>query len=262
MNRIASFAALLLVSGSLAAAAPAKVLVLGTYHFANPGKDQHNVEAVDVIAPQRQRELEALANALARFRPTVVAVEWPEAVVKERWAAYRDGTLPESRNEVVQIGFRLARAAGLDLVHGIDADGEFPYDAVEAYARAHGQSAILDAAQAEVAAFVARTSALQHERTIGGVLRELNRPGSAQRDHGFYMQMLRIGGGDEQPGVALNVAWYARNMRTCARLVQLLEPGARAVVVFGHGHKYWLERCARDTPGLEFVEAADYLPDE
>ena len=261
MHRLASLACLLLVAPLLQAAEPAKVLVLGTYHFGNPGKDQHNVESVDVLQPARQRELEALTASLMEFRPTFVAVEWPDAVVQERWAKYRDGTLPESRNEVVQVGFRLARAAGLDAVHGIDADGDFPYDAVDAYAKAHGQSAILDAAQAEVAASVARTTALQRERTIGGVLRELNTPGSAQRDHGFYMQTLRIGGGDDQPGVALNVAWYARNMQTCARLVQRLKPGDRAVVVFGHGHKYWLQRCAEDTPGLEFVEAARYLPE-
>jgi hypothetical protein len=40
----------------------------------------------------------------------------------------------------VQLGFRLAKAAGLQNVYGIDVDGDFPYDAVLDFAKAHGQS--------------------------------------------------------------------------------------------------------------------------
>lgn len=260
MRRLASLVALLLLGAAAHAAEPIKVLVLGTYHFSNAGLDQHNVEAVDVLLPERQRELAALVESLAKFQPTFVGVEWSDDVVQERWAKFRDGTLPESRNEVVQVGFRLAREAGVERVRGIDADGEFPYQAADAYARSHGMGVMLDEAQAEAAASVARITALQRDLTIGGVLHELNSEAETQRSHAFYANTLRIGGGDEQPGVALNVAWYARNMQTCARLVQQLKPGDRAVVVFGLGHKYWLERCVRDVPGLELVSAREYLP--
>ncbi len=242
------------------AAEPARVLILGTYHFGNPGKDMHNVEADDVLASQRQREIEALVASLARFEPTLLALEWPKALVDERWAKYRAGTLPESRNEVVQIGFRLAKAAGVERVHGIDVDGNFPYDAVAAYAAKHGQQPILDAARTRSAAMVARTNELQRTHSIGAVLHDMNLAATIDADNAFYADMLKVGGGDEQPGVALNVAWYTRNMQSCARLVQRLEPGDRAVVVFGAGHAYWLRRCVIDVPGVELVEATDYLP--
>ncbi len=35
------------------AAGRAEVLVLGTYHMANPGHDIHNMQADDVLAPRR-----------------------------------------------------------------------------------------------------------------------------------------------------------------------------------------------------------------
>ena len=57
----------------LPAAEPARVLIVGTYHFSNPGQDQANVDAVDVTAPQRQAELQAITDALAKFAPTMVA---------------------------------------------------------------------------------------------------------------------------------------------------------------------------------------------
>ena len=39
---------------------PVQVMVLGSYHFGNPGRDKVNAHVDDVTTPQRQRELEAL----------------------------------------------------------------------------------------------------------------------------------------------------------------------------------------------------------
>ena len=42
---------------------PIEVMVLGTYHMANPGLDLANVKSDDVLKPQRQKELEAASDA-------------------------------------------------------------------------------------------------------------------------------------------------------------------------------------------------------
>ena len=92
-----------------AESARTQVLLVGTYHFSNPGRDLNNVKAVDILAAGRQQEVGKVVAALARFAPTQVAVEWPAQVVNERYAQFRAGQLPQSSNEVVQLGFRLAR---------------------------------------------------------------------------------------------------------------------------------------------------------
>lgn len=260
-HRIA-LAALLLLTASFTARAeaPAEVLVVGTFHMANPGQDIHNAEVDDVLAPKRQEEIAAVVDALARFAPTVVAVEWPAAVASERYAAYRAGTLEPSRNEVVQLGFRLAKQRDLAQVHGLDVDGRFPFEAVASFAAANGQQARIDAAMALGAAAVKEIETVLRERGIAALLRRMNDPARALADHGFYMDMLRIGRGDEQPGAALAAAWAERNLAICARLVQALRPGDRAVVFYGAGHAHWLRRCAIETPGLRLVEANDWLP--
>ncbi|MCY3551312.1 MAG: hypothetical protein OXH39_12705 [Candidatus Poribacteria bacterium] len=51
------------------------VMVLGTYHMANPGADAVNFEADEVLAPKRQRELQQLVEQLARFNPTKITIE-------------------------------------------------------------------------------------------------------------------------------------------------------------------------------------------
>ncbi|MGZ8364420.1 MAG: hypothetical protein ACXW3D_10455, partial [Caulobacteraceae bacterium] len=105
------------------AAEPVRVMVVGTMHFSNPGADMHNVKVDDVLAPKRQAEIERVTAALLKFKPTIVATEWPEKIVAERYPKYADGTLAQSRNEMVQLGFRLGKAAGAR-VEGADADGD------------------------------------------------------------------------------------------------------------------------------------------
>jgi len=41
-----------------------EVLLLGTYHMDNPGRDAVNVEADDVLSADRQSELEQLCDRL------------------------------------------------------------------------------------------------------------------------------------------------------------------------------------------------------
>jgi hypothetical protein len=241
-------------------AAPAEVMIVGTYHFANPGKDQHDVKADDVLTPARQQQLDAIAKGMMRFHPTVVAVEWPADLVKERYAKFLAGTLPPSRNEVVQLGFRLGKNAGLAAVHGIDVDGDFPYEPVQEWAKKNAADAGLTAAQNEIEASVTKLTEMQHSGTIGSALREMNRPENIAKDYSFYAELLHYGSGDEQPGAKLLSAWNARNFDICARLVQSLHPGDHAVVFFGAGHSYLLRRCVSETPGLKLVEANPYLP--
>lgn len=240
--------------------APAQVMIVGTWHFANPGLDMHNVEAVDVMTPERQAQIVAVTDALARFRPTLVAVEWPAAVVDERYPGYREGTLKASANEVVQLGFRLADRQDLERVHGIDAPGEFPFGPIAQWAQANGRAGEIEQAQAAVAARVAEQGRLQQVHTIGEVLHLINAPEHVEADQAFYIDLLRFGSGDDQPGAELNAAWARRNFQICARLLQTLQPGDRAVVFYGAGHAHALRRCAIEASGVELVEATDYLP--
>jgi hypothetical protein len=238
---------------------PAQVLIVGTYHFANPGLDLNNVEVDDVLAPKRQEEIAALVKAVGAFDPNFVAVEWPAAATDEKYGAYRKGALPESRNEVVQLGFRLAAQQDIARVHGIDAPGDFPFEAVQAWAAANGQEARLGAMLESAQAMTARTTEQLKTRTVGAMLRDFNTPAAIEQAQSFYADLLRFGAGDEQPGAELNAAWGKRNHIICAKLLQALKPGDRAVVFYGQGHAHALQRCAIEAPGVELVDAEKYL---
>ncbi len=249
--------------------APIEVMVVGDFPMtrpeanpeANPGQDLHNQVLDDVLAPQRQAELREVARGLVRFHPTKVAAEWPADIAADRYVDYYENRLPPSHNEVVQLAFRLAKAAGLRTVYGIDADGKFPYEPVAAFARKHGQSGILAAAGAQTEAQVKAQATALAEGGIAGELRFLNDPHRLAKDNAFYRETLRIGAGRDQPGAELLTAWYRRNFLICASLLQLARPGDRIVVFYGAGHAFLLRQCVSETPGFVLVEPNTYLPE-
>ena len=257
---LAALATLLFAAGS-PAAPPIQVMIVGTYHMSNPNRDMHDVKADDVLAPKRQAEIAEIVNGIARFRPTVVDVEWDADTAAVRFPEYLAGTLPASRNEVVQLGFRLAKQARIAAVHGIDVEGDFPYDPVAAYARTHGQMPLLDAADREVAASISRVNDILAKGTIAAALRYLNDPARIASDNAFYRTTLRVGAGADQPGAELLTAWYKRNFYICAHLIQIAHPGDRVVVFYGSGHAFLLRQCVGETPGFGLVEPNAYLPE-
>ena len=99
----------------------------------------------------------------------------------------------------------------------------------------------------------------QAEGTIRDALREMNRPESIAADAAWYGDLLRYGGGDEQPGANLLASWTRRNLEICARLVQTAQPGDRVVVFYGAGHAHLLRQCVREVSGFQLVEANDWL---
>lgn len=251
------------------AAEPVEVMVLGTYHFANPGRDVVNMKADNVLRPAPQRELEALADALATFRPTKIAVEneaeGPEFTLTS-YQVFQPSMLAEHVNETVQIGYRLAHRLGHENVYGFDeqpGEGEpsyFPFEAVQKYAAEHGMTGPIAAIMTEVEAVIEEMGAAQSTKTIPELLMMQNRRDELKRMHGLaYYGLLAIGDGDEQPGAELNAYWFMRNAKMFAKLGLIAEPGDRVLVVVGSGHKFWLDHFIEATPGFKLIDPMPYL---
>lgn len=252
------------------ARAPVQVMIVGTFHLANPGQDMHNMTVDPVTTPAKQAELEAVAAALSRFRPTAVAIERvasdPVTLLDARYGAFTPADLLEDADERVQIGYRLARREGLERVYAIDEQpgaGErdyFPIDKVMDWAAAHDQQARLQVLNGPVAAMVEDLQARQRRESLGALLADFNR-----LDHpvngtlNLYYGLLAFGDAVDQPGAELNAAWYERNAKIFAKLMRTVQPGDRIVVVYGAGHAYWLRHFIENTPGFELVEATPYL---
>jgi hypothetical protein len=241
---------------------PAQVLVLGTYHFHNPGLDVVQTEVADVLSAQKQAEIAAVVEAIARFRPTRIAVEKLPAsahLLDSLYAAYRAGRHELSRDETQQLGFRLAGRFGHPRLYAFDHGGEFPFGAVMQYAQTH-DPAFVGFVQAELGRITAESNRQQREYTVGEILRMANEPRKLAADHGMYMRFARVGAGDSFVGADLLSKWYDRNIRMFGNLQRMAEPGDRVLVIVGSGHAPILRELVTYDPAMSLVEAVDYLP--
>jgi len=245
-----------------------EVMVLGTWHFDNPGQDLNNIQAEDVLTSRRQAEIAAVATSIARFRPTKIAVERVSStpdLLDPNYRAFRVTQLAAQRDERVQLGYRIANMLGIHQVYAIDEQptgGEpsyFPFDTVTAYARAHGQGqrlqVALDGAASEARAFDAR----QPKSSIAQLLIAANDDGAFMSSIRFYYDVLAIGDTEQQPGAVLNAMWYMRNAKIFGKLMRVTEPGDRVLVIYGAGHNYWLRHFAKETSGYQNVDPLAYL---
>ena len=247
---------------------PVEVMVIGTYHMANPGRDIHNVKADDVLKPQRQREIEALAVALAEFRPTKIVVERiakTPALVDHGYAQFTPADLMKNRDERVQVAYRLAHRLGHKSVYAIDEDsgpGEpdyFPFDKVVAWAKANNGQGRVDAIMTEGGRAVKQIEEAQAKGSIADVLIWLNTAERTREDQELYYSILGVGDTEAQPGADLNAMWYLRNAKIFAKLMTVAKPGDRVLIVYGAGHNFWLRHFAAHSRGYVNVDPVPYL---
>ena len=50
-------------------------MILGVYHFANPGLDYVKSDLDDHLSEKRQKQIAEVVELLAKFRPTKIAIE-------------------------------------------------------------------------------------------------------------------------------------------------------------------------------------------
>ena len=239
----------------------ARVLVLGVFHMANPGRDMFNLQVDDVLAPRRQKELSDLAEMLKRFQPTKIALESPAGSekIRKQYEDYLAGNYSLTRSESDQIGFRLAKALGHKQVYGIDIQGDFPFDPIAQFAKRNGKEELLNGLISQVPKEIETMSAILSKGTIMDLLRYINQDEHVRRDHEFYMSMAQFAGNGEYPGPDLLAAWYQRNIRIYSNLRGILDsPDDRVLVIYGSGHLFWLQRDVFDSPDLELVRLGDY----
>ena len=241
--------------------ARAEVLVLGVYHMANPGHDIFNMQADDVLAPKRQAEIAQVIAALKKFNPTKIAVEADSFSdrIPKRYADYVAGKYELTRNEIDQIGLRLARELGHKTVYAVDVDGEFPFQRIIDYAKASDRSKELDAMMAEIGGMVKAENTYLASHTVLETLLYMNADNKVVEDVGFYYREARFGQPGDWAGADLVADWFRRNMRIYSNVLQLADsPSERVLVIFGAGHLGWLQHDFASNPNLRLRKLAEF----
>lgn len=228
--------------------------------MANPGRDIFNMQADDVLAQKRQKEIAELIEVLKKFKPTKIAIEsdiWSKRRTDE-YASYLAGKHMLSQNEIEQIGFRLAKEMGHKTIYPVDVDGDFPMGRVTNFAKANGRGDKLDAAMSGWGVLVKEQGEYLQKHTILETLQLINSDQRAARDIGLYFELVRYGDTSDYAGADLLAAWYQRNVRIYQNIVKLIEsPNERVLVVYGSGHLPWLRQMVSNDPSVNLRKLSD-----
>lgn len=237
-----------------------QVLILGTYHMGG-SRDYIQTSADDVLSPRRQREIEVLVDALAAFRPTKIMVEAPltrDSALNVRYRHYAAGQDTLRRNEIDQIGFRLAKRLGHGRVYAIDYPQDEDIERVVGWAAQHGDTGFVNSVQRFGARMQARSDSLPG-LTVTEYLRRLNSPAEDALGQSAYLGMARVGRDTAYVGADVVAGRYARNLKIFANLARLTEPGDRVLVIYGASHGKLLRDFVRESTDLELAETDRYL---
>jgi len=246
----------------------AQVMVLGTFHFANPGLDLINTSIDDVLAPERQAQIQSVAEALAEFDPTKIVLELPPAdqtAFNERYRSYLEGEVELGPNEHDQLGIRLAEMLGHERLFGIDVRADLDLAAAIRGAQERGQDGLAQRVGELIGDMEAGVAdAHGSERTIAELLRIHNGAGDLLDQavgDAFYLTLVEVGSDEEPLGADVVADWYRRNLRIFGNLLRLVDSEReRVLVIYGSGHRSLFELFLQQHPRVRSVSALDYLP--
>ncbi|HUR98330.1 MAG TPA: DUF5694 domain-containing protein, partial [Pyrinomonadaceae bacterium] len=206
------------------------------------------------------QEMARLMEVLKRFRPTKIAVEsnvWGKRRTQE-YADYVAGKFTLTRNEIDQIGYRLAKELGHTTIYPVDVDGDFPMGRVTNYAKANGRADKLDAAMGGAGAAVKEQGDFLRTHTVLETLEYMNADARVARDVGLYYELVRYGDATDPVGADLLAAWYQRNIRIYQNIVRLIDsPNERILVIYGAGHLGWLRQNVSNDPAVKLRKLSE-----
>ena len=166
-----------------------EVLLIGTFHYHNPGADVAKTKSFDILSEKSQKELEQITLKIKQYNPTKIFVEWLYKEQPELDSLYqlyqKDNYFTNDslssfylKNEIFQLAFRVAKANNLDKVYAVDyKDTEFPFEAVMQAIVENDQVDLKEEIEAGIATF---TTEFDNKIDAGVSLKELmyhvNRP--------------------------------------------------------------------------------------
>ncbi len=252
------------------------VMILGSHHLA--GWDGDNID--DMRAPKRQRELQQLADQLAQFQPTKIAVEvdYLDSNLQQEYNAYLKDEFQLERHEIHQVGFRLAKMVRHSKVYCVDywPKQDPIFESMKGhlinrseFAKKHNQRHLFGShpgSPEKVTQDEDGTGWIEPEEyePIIDMYIRLNQPAWSRASQRAYLHDARIGLDDKYPGADwLAHIWYARNLKIFVNLTRITESADdRILLIIGAGHVFLVQQFLEDSGDYIVESPLDYLSAE
>lgn len=253
------------------------VVLLGTYHFNNPGNDAIKSEVRNILEPKNQAELEKITDLISKkLKPNQIFVEDEfsnKTKLNQLYQAYLNNsfdkitdTISNARskkkhkeNEIYQLAFRLGNKAKNDSIYPIDHFSEMRFDLLQKKA---GENEELKKEFVEsLKSFSNDYKICINEYELIQTLKCLNTPEIRLSNKGFYISLAnKIGVDDDYFGANLVADWYKRNLLIYSNFQDQIKKGSKNVlIIIGAGHSAMLYDFIKNDKNFNLIEVDEIL---
>ena len=241
-----------------------KVLLLGVFHFDNPGLDVAKFDNANILSQTRQTQVLEIVQRLKNFSPDKIFIEsTPEnqnkidSIVRQ----FKDGTYTLRANEIDQLGLRLAKELNLPTLYAADfRDADFPFDSLMKSAAQAGQTVIINRVQKMIDSVQASFNNELKKSTIAEMLIRENTPEAVKLQNEFYLGLLPVGVKGNHVGSYLVSEWWRRNMIIYENVLKRLDNSEKKIIIiFGSGHTALLSQLMHYNSSIELVDIEKLL---
>lgn len=252
-----------------------EVLLIGTFHYNNPGADVAKTKSFDILKEKPQEELDFIANKIAAFKPSKIFVEWDYDEQPELDSLYQlyqkdkyftNDSLNDfyRKNEIFQLAFRAAKKGEVTQIKGIDYKTEFPFDSLMTVLDKNGQVEIQSRIGEMIETF---TSGFDKKIEKGESLLDLtyylNSPELREVSNEFHNQIpLLAGSRDNFIGPFLTSEWYKRNLYMWSLVQKGIEKNdERIMILVGASHATTMKDFIDENQDWKVIELKSIVDD-
>jgi len=248
----------LVISSLVSAKQSPELMLMGTFHFANPGLDVVKSKTINVMTPENQQYLAELSQRISQFKPTMVMLEFnPKntAKINQEYQQYLNGSFQLPSNEIYQLGFRVAKLSGVVRLESLD-ETSIAWKAEDLFKHLEIKDKEIDAEMKRALQDSTNSKNKNHKSlSLQDLLRLNNTESYDQLNKNLYFITNSVGVSEGSfVGADSSASWWHRNFRIYAKIQHQAKSQPRIFALAGQGHTAILNDFVTSDQNLKKVD--------
>lgn len=260
-----------------------KVILLGVWHF-NPNAtgDANKINA-DIMSPKNQKDLKAVINRLATYKPEKIFMEFnygkeAQSFLDSLYWDFKDNETfdwahePYSkkdldgfkRTEHIQLTFKLAKTLNHSTIYGADHYAAVSQKVIKEWKKSGGGMMNKDFFNVETPTQIPDFDSLLQVKSVGSILRYLNSTTMKKLlMEEYFHYNLGFGNDTTYVGVTYAQQWQNRNMKIYTNILRNLDykKDNTILVIYGGSHTAILKDYFNNNDVFEVLDTEKVLKD-
>lgn len=252
-----------------------KVILLGTYHFNNPGNDMIKSEDRNILSKENQKDLDEIVNKIngSVYKPDQIFVESNfnkkkelnsnyQLYLKNQFNKFTDTIKKErlkrfyTEGETFQLGFRLAKKLKHQELYPIDSLIEMRFDILLKEVNANPS---LEKKFNEIK--MSLSDDCLKKNNLSNIFLCINEKSKLDNNIGFYISFAnKIMIDKDYFGSNLVTDWYKRNLIMYSNIQNQIKPDTKSIfILVGSGHAAIFRNFFEVDKNFELVDLTKIL---